>query len=111
MPLEKRSFSSATLLLIALLLGLATVNPTPAAASSPDSVLEWIGIMNGAVLTGGSSPLASTRVTALVGASMFDAVNGIHPVYRSLYVRPNAPGYASRRAAAVQAAYVILSAV
>jgi membrane-associated phospholipid phosphatase len=106
-----RSFPTATLFLITLLVGLATVNPTPAAASAPDSVLEWIGIMNGAVLTGGSSPLASTRVTALVGASMFDAVNGIHPVYRSLYVKPNAPGYASRRAAAVQAAYVILSAV
>jgi hypothetical protein len=111
MSLGNRSFPTATLFLITLLVGLATVNPTPAAASAPDSVLEWIGIMNGAVLTGGSSPLASTRVTALVGASMFDAVNGIHPVYRSLYVRPNAPGYASRRAAAVQAAYVILSTV
>jgi membrane-associated phospholipid phosphatase len=111
MPLENRSFSTATLFLIALLLGLATVNPTPAAAASSDSVLEWIGVMNDTVLAGLSSPLASTRVTALVGASMFDAVNGIHPVYRSLYVRPNAPGYASRRAAAVQAAYVILSAV
>jgi membrane-associated phospholipid phosphatase len=111
MPLENRSFSTATLLLITLLLGLATVNPTPAAAASTDSVLEWIGVMNDTVLAGLSSPLASTRVTALVGASMFDAVNGIHPVYRSLYVRPNAPGYASRRAAAVQAAYVILSAV
>jgi hypothetical protein len=67
--------------------------------------------MNDTVLTGASSPLVSTRVTALVGASMFDAVNGIHPVYRSLYVRPNALGYASRRAAAVQAAYFVLSAV
>ena len=111
MSFGNRSFPTTTLFLITLLVGLATVNPTPAAASAPDPVLEWIGIMNGAVLTGGSSPLASTRVTALVGASMFDAVNGIHPQYRSLYVRPNAPGYASRRAAAVQAAYVILSTV
>lgn len=104
-------FSTATMFLIALFVGLATVNPTSAAAAAPDSVLQWIGIMNDSVLAGGSSPLASTRVTALVAASMFDAVNGIHPQYRSLYVRPNAPGYASRRAAAVQAAYVVLSAV
>jgi hypothetical protein len=45
----------------------------------------------------------------LVGASIFDAVNGIHPLYQPLYVKPHAPGYASQRAAAVQAAYVILS--
>ena len=111
MSVKNRSFPNATLFLITLLVGLATVNPTPAAASVPDPVLQWIGIMNDAVLTGGSSPLASTRITALVAGSMFDAVNGVHPQYRALYVKPNAPGYASRRAAAVQAAYVVLSAV
>jgi len=42
---------------------------------------------------------------------MFDAVNGINPQYRALYVKPGAPGNASRRAAAVQAAYVVLSTV
>ena len=111
MPARNRSFSTASLFLIALLVGLATVNPTPAAAAAPDSVLQWIGIMTDAVLAGASSPLASTRVTALVGASMFDAVNGIDPQYRALYVKPNAPRHASRRAAAVQAAYVVLSTV
>ena len=111
MSFGNRSFPTTTLFLITLLVGLATVNPTPAAASSSDSVLEWIGIMNDTVLAGATTPLATTRITALVGASMFDAVNGIHPQYRSLYVKPNAPGHASRRAAAVQAAYVILSTV
>ncbi|PYX74602.1 MAG: hypothetical protein DMG78_06440 [Acidobacteria bacterium] len=111
MSVKNRSFLNATLFLITLFVGLATVNPTPAAASAPDPVLQWIGIMNDAVLTGASSPLASTRITALVAGSMFDAVNGVHPQYRALYVKPNAPGYASRRAAAVQAAYVVLSAV
>jgi len=38
-------------------------------------------------------------------------VNGIHPQYEALFVKPNAQAFASRRAAAVQAAYVILSAV
>src|SRR5436190_17434566 len=58
-----------------------------------------------------TSPLATTRVVALVTASMFDAVNGIRPHYQALYVQPNVPGHASRRAAAVQAAYVVLSTV
>ena len=111
MPDRNRSFTTKTMFLITLFVGLANVIPTPAAAATPDSVLEWIGIMNDAVLAGGSSPLASTRVTALVGASLFDSVNGIQPIYQSLYVKPNAPWYASRRAAAVQAAYVTLVAI
>jgi membrane-associated phospholipid phosphatase len=111
MSVKNRFFPRATLSLIALFVALATVNPVPAAASVPDPVLQWIGIMNDTVLAGGSNPLASTRITAMVAGSMFDAVNGINPRYRALYVKPNAPGYASRRAAAVQAAYVVLSTV
>ena len=111
MSVKDRFFPKSTLFLIALLFALATVNPAPAAASVPDPVLQWIGIMNDTVIAGGSNPLASTRITALVAGSMFDAVNGIRPRYQALYVRPAAPGYASRRAAAVQAAYVVLSAV
>jgi membrane-associated phospholipid phosphatase len=97
------------LLLIVLLAGMMTGNPILAAAAAPDPVLQWIGIMNSTVITANSNPLVSTRVVALVSASVFDAVNGIHPSYKPLYVRPNAPGYASQSAAAVQAAYVILS--
>ena len=111
MFLRNRSFSTATLFLIVSLVAVVLANPTPATASGPDPVLQWIGIMNDSVITAATSPLATTRVTALVGASIFDAVNGIHPAYQSLYVKPHAPGYASQRAAAVQAAYVILSAV
>ena len=102
---------AAKLLFVVLLTSLLTLNPISAVAATPDPVLQWIGVMNDTVLAGGTNPLATTRVTALVAASMFDAVNGIHPVYRSLYVKPNAPGYASQRAAAVEAAYVILSTI
>ncbi len=81
----------------------------PVAAAVPaDPVLEWAAIMNDTVLAGGTSPFASTRVAAMVSASVFDAVNGIKPRYRPLHVRPRAPRYASQRAAAVQAAYAIL---
>ena len=111
MPVRNRRFSISSVFLTAIVVALAIANPTPAAAASPDPVLQWIGIMNDTVLTGATNPLASTRVTALVTASMFDAVNGIHPQYQALYVKPSAPGYASPRAAAVQAAYLVLSAV
>jgi hypothetical protein len=111
MSAKKSSFATVTLLLIAQLIVVLTVIPQPAAAAVPDPVLQWMAIMNDTVLTGATSPLVTSRVTALVSVSVFDAVNGIHPAYRPLYVRPNARGNASQRAAAVQAAYVILNAV
>ena len=110
MSVKNRLFSVAkVLLLITAVVGLLTVKPVPADAAGPDPVLQWIGIMNDTAIAGLTNPLATTRVTALVAASMFDAVNGIHPRYRSLYVRPHVSGSASQRAAAVEAAYVILS--
>ena len=96
---------SAVLVLMAALLFIA---PLAASASIPDPVLEWIGVTNTAVLTAGTAPNVTGRVVALVSASVFDAVNGIEPRYRPLHVRPNAPQHASQRAAAIQAAYVIL---
>ena len=95
----------ASILLISALLA---VLPVPAAAAVPDPVLEWIGIMNTTVLAGGTNPLATTRVVALVSGAVFDAVNGINPRYTPLHVPPLAPASASQRAAAVQAAYAML---
>jgi PAP2 superfamily len=95
---------SALLLIVTLL----ATGPLPVSAAAPDTVLEWIGIMNTTVLAGGTNPLVSTRVVALVSASVFDAVNGIDPRFQPLHVRPAAPHKASERAAAIQAAYVIL---
>jgi hypothetical protein len=82
--------------------------PLSAAAAVEDPVLEWDAIMNDTVLAGGTNPLATTRVVAMVSASVFDAVNGIKPRYKSLRVRPGAPRHASQRAAAIQAAYAML---
>jgi hypothetical protein len=93
------------LLLIAALLA---ASPLPMSAATPDPVLEWIGVMNTTVLTAGTAPNVTGRVVALVSASVFDAVNGIEPRFQPLHVRPNAPHNASQRAAAIQAAYVIL---
>jgi hypothetical protein len=96
---------SALLMLIA---ALVATSPLPVSAATPDPVLEWIGIMNDSVITGGTNPLVTSRVVALVSASVFDAVNGIEKRFRPLYVRPDAPDDASRRAAAIQAAYAML---
>ena len=64
--------------------------------------------MNRTVLAGGTNPLVSTRVVALVSASVFDAVNGIEPRFQPAHVNPAAPHNASERAAAIQAAYASL---
>ncbi len=102
-----RKFSGIATMCALLLSGMAA-NPRPAAAAAPDPVLEWIGVMNNTVLKAGTAPNVTGRVVALVSASVFDAVNGIEPRFRPLHVRPDAPHNASQRAAAIQAAYVIL---
>jgi hypothetical protein len=92
----------------ALLVGIAAT-PSPSVAAPPDPVLEWINIMNDTVLAGGTPPFFTSRIAAMVSASVFDAVNGIDPRFHPLHVPPNAPDNASQRAAAIQAAYVILA--
>ena len=94
-----------TVLVLVFLLG---ASGPSAVAATPDLVLQWIGIMNDAALAGGTSPFFTSRIAAMVSASVFDAVNGIDPRFQALHVRPNAPDGASQRAAAIQAAYVIL---
>ena len=96
---------SATLMLV---LALLAASPQLVSATTQDPVLEWIGVMNTTVIAGGSSPLVTSRVVAIVSASVFDAVNGIDPRFRPLHVRPDAPPHASQRAAAIQAAYASL---
>jgi PAP2 superfamily protein len=96
--------------LVILLGALCIAGSMPAnAAAPPDPVLQWVGIMNDTVLAGGTNPLVTSRVTALVSSSVFDAVNGINPRYTPLHVKPAAPRYASQRAAAIQAAYAMLT--
>jgi hypothetical protein len=96
---------SAMLLLIVALL---VASPAPVSATTPDPVLEWIDVMNTTVLTANTAPNVTSRVVALVSASVFDAVNGIEPRFRPLLVKPGAPHDASQGAAAIQAAYTIL---
>ncbi len=102
----KKFFQIATVCAV-MLSGMSAV-PRLAEAATPDPVLEWINIMNNTVLADGTSPFITSRIAAMVSASVFDAVNGIDPRFHPLHVPPNAPDNASQRAAAIQAAYVIL---
>jgi hypothetical protein len=103
-----KNFSRITSVCALLLIGIAAT-PSLSVAAPPDPVLEWINIMNDTVLGGGTPPFFTSRIAAMVSASVFDAVNGIDPRYRPIHVPPNAPDGASPRAAAIEAAYVILA--
>jgi membrane-associated phospholipid phosphatase len=75
-----------------------------------DEVTDWNHIMLEATLTPPATPApVSTRSTAIVQAAVFDAVNGIDPQYTPIHVSRRGPRNASKRAAAVQAAYAILT--
>jgi membrane-associated phospholipid phosphatase len=80
-----------------------------ASTARADEVTDWNQILRDAALVPpATSPLVITRVAAIVHAAVFDAVNGIERRYTPIHVDPAAPRGASRRAAAVQAAYASL---
>src|SRR5436189_4078434 len=81
-----------------------------AGAVRADEVTDWHEHMLVALGKAGVNPIVSSRDAALVSAAVFDAVNGIERRYAPIHVSANAARGASKRAAAVQAAYVILLA-
>ena len=76
-----------------------------AGAVRADEVTDWHEHMLAAL---GANPVVGSRDAALVSAAVFDAVNGIERRYAPIHVPAAAPRGASKRAAAVQAAYRIL---
>jgi hypothetical protein len=81
------------------------------ATARADEVTDWNQHMLRAGTVAGTSPLVMTRVAAIVQGSVFDAVNGIEGKHTPVHVAPGAQAGASRRAAAVQAAYTALVAL
>jgi hypothetical protein len=74
-----------------------------------DVITDWNENTQNAVKTANTSPAATGRVFAIVHAAVFDAVNGIERRYVPYHVDFEAPDEGvSRRAAAIQAAYVAL---
>jgi membrane-associated phospholipid phosphatase len=103
-PGHSRSWFKSGLTLLALVT-LCLAAPERAAA---DVVTDWNQIAQNAVRNANTAPAATPRVMAIVQAAVFDAVNGIEHRYAPYHVDFDAPRGASRRAAAIQAAYATL---
>ena len=86
-------------------LALCVLTPSVSAA---DEVTDWNQVLVSALTSTSTSPQNAGRIAAITQAAVFDAVNGIDRRYAPYFVTDDAPHRASRRAAAVQAAYVVL---
>jgi hypothetical protein len=90
--------------LVAIVLGGVLVSSARA-----DEITDWNAIMfQAALVPPATSPPNMSRNAAIVQAAVFDAVNGIERKFTAIHVEPAAQPGASRRAAAVQAAYATL---
>jgi PAP2 superfamily len=83
---------------------------TPHVAAA-DVVTDWNRTMVDALLVAHTPPQPGTRIGAIVQTAVFDAVNGVSQRYTQFHpevIGATAPRGASRRAAAVGAAYTAL---
>lgn len=76
-----------------------------------DAVTDWNAYWEQAVFATAQPPPAQARFGAILHTAMFDAVNGIARQYTAYYVTEQAPPGARAEAAAVQAAYTVLTAL
>ena len=90
------------MLMAALLLG--------SAVAKGDAVLDWNAIAVETAVANGQNPFAQARYAAIVQLAVFEAVNSITGDYRPYIGTIVAPHGASADAAAIQAAYRVLSA-
>jgi hypothetical protein len=87
---------------------MATLLFRPAVAKA-DAVLDWNLIAVNTAITNGQSPFAQARYAAIVQLAVFEAVNAITRDYQPYLGSIVAPHAASADAAAIQAAYRVLS--
>src|SRR4051812_17797437 len=93
----------------ALVAGIATLLTITPASARADEVLEWDTVLRQLVIT--QPGVAQPRLAAIVHVSMYDAINGIARQFTPVHVAADAPRGASKRAAAVYAAYTALLAL
>ena len=105
-PTSVRNTLTTPFAIVALALGVLAPS-----ASAADEVTDWNQVLVSALTATNASPQNSGRIAAITHAAVFDAVNGIDRRYTPYFVTDEAPRGASRRAAAVQAAYVVLKAL
>ena len=97
-----RKWTSGMCLLMATLLSGAT---DPKA----DAVLDWNEIAVNTAIANGQNPFAQARTAAIVQLAVFEAVNAVTGDYRPYLGSIAAPHGASANAAAIEAAYRVLS--
>ena len=78
-------------------------------AAKADAVLDWNAIAVDTAVANGQNPLAQARYAAIVQLAVFEAVNSITGDYRPYLGSIVAPHGASAKAAAIEAAYRVLS--
>ena len=74
-----------------------------------NQVLEWNQIFIDTLIATNTANSSSQRLGAIVHTAIFDAYNGIERRYTPIFVFGTAPRGASRRAAAIAAAYTALA--
>jgi hypothetical protein len=79
------------------------------AAARADVVLDWNTIAVSTAIANGKNPIAQARYAAIAQLAVFEAVNAITGDYQPYLGTITAPPGASAEAAAVQAAYRVLS--
>ena len=80
-----------------------------AAVAKADAVLDWNAIAVNTAIANGQNPFAQARYAAIVQLAVFEAVNSITADYRPYLGTIVAPHGASAHAAAIEAAYRVLS--
>jgi hypothetical protein len=98
----------ATKRTLGLCMLIATLLFRPAVAKA-DAVLDWNEIAVNTAIANGQTPFAQARYGAIVQLAVFEAVNAITRDYRPYLGNIVAPHRASADAAAIQAAYRVLS--
>src|SRR5215831_10683420 len=88
---------------------LIAVLSSGAAATNADAVLDWNVIAVNTAVANGQNPFAQARYAAIVQLAVFEAVNSITHEYQPYLGTITAPRGASSEAAAVEAAYRVLS--
>jgi PAP2 superfamily len=104
----KRMHGDATKRTFGVCMLMATLLLGPAVAKA-DAVLDWNLIAVNTAIANGQSPFAQARYTAIVQLAVFEAVNAITRDYQPYLGSIVAPHGASADAAAIQAAYRVLS--
>ena len=104
----KRMHSGARKRTFGLCMLMATLLFGPSVAKA-DAVLDWNVIAVNTAVANGQNPFAQARYAAIVQVAVFEAVNAITGDYQPYLGTIVAPPGASADAAAVQAAYRVLS--